>query len=155
MPFQNIVVFGALGTNRVAPFQRAIVPGGVDVDFEFDLHCEGVDLGFGQLGQFGGGGFALGCESRGGFAIFRCSRFEGGAEGFQDFVAVFYFGELLGYVFSECDDFGDGLAVFALEAVDEGEAVFDFGEALGGCVDAFGVVAEGGGDVADGGAGGG
>ena len=124
-------------------------------DFEFDLHGQGVDLGFGELGQLGGGGFALGGEGGGGFSIFGRGGFEGGAKGFEDFVAVFDFGKLLGYVGAEGYDFVDGLAVFALEAVDEGEAVFDFGEALGGGVDAFGVVAEGGGDVADGGAGGG
>ena len=120
-----------------------------------DLHGQGVDLGFGELGELGGGGFALGGEGGGGFAVGGGGCFECGAKGFEDFVAVFDFGQLAGYVFAKGDDFGDGLAVFALEAVEEGEAVFDFGEALGGGVDAFGVVAEAGGDVADGGAGGG
>ena len=57
--------------------------------------------------------------------------FELGAKRLEDFVAVFDFGELAGDVFAKGDDFGDGLAVFALETIEEGEAVFDFGEALG------------------------
>ena len=81
--------------------------------------------------------------------------FEIGAKCLEDFVAVFDLRELAGHVFAKCDDLGDGLAVFALEAVEEGQAVFDLGEALGRGVDALGVVAEGGGDVGDGGAGGG
>ncbi len=74
---------------------------------------------------------------------------------FEDFVAVFDLGQLAGYLFAKGDDLGDGLAVLALEAVEEGEAVFDLGQALGRGVDALGVVAQAGADVADGGAGGG
>ena len=71
------------------------------------------------------------------------------AQDFQDFVAVFYFGELAGDVFAKSDDLSDGLAVFALEAVEEGEAVFNLGQALGAGIDALGVVAQAGGDIAD------
>jgi hypothetical protein len=74
---------------------------------------------------------------------------------FEDFVAVFNFGQLAGYIFTKSDDLGGGRAVFALEAVEEGQTVFDFGQALGRGVDAFGVVAQAGGDVAECGAGGG
>ena len=124
-----------------------------DGDLELDLHGERIDLRFGEFGEFGCGGFALGGESGGGFAVFRGGLFEIGAKGFEDFVAVFDFGEFRGDIFPKCNDLGDGLAVFSFEPIDEGKAVFDFGEALGRGVDAFGVVAESGGDIGDGGAG--
>ena len=127
----------------------------MDGEFEADLHGEGVDLGFGQRGEFGGGGVALGAEGAGGGAVSGGGGGELGAQGLEDFVAVFNLGELAGHVFGEGDDLGDGLAVLALEAVQKREAVFDLGEALGACVDSFGVVAEAGAEVADGGAGGG
>ena len=71
----------------------------------------------------------------------------------EHLVAVFDLREFAGDIFAKGDDLGNGFAVFALEAVEEGEAVFDFGEALGGGVDSFGVVAKRGGDIGDGGAG--
>ena len=108
---------------------------------------------FGKFGEFCRGGLALGGKSGGGFLIFRCGSCEIGTKCLQNFVAVFDLGELAGDVFAKSDDLGNGLAIFALEAIEEGEAVFDFGQALGRGVDAFGVVAQRGGDIGDGGAG--
>ena len=109
----------------------------------------------GELGEFGGCGLALGGEGGGGLLIFRGGFFEIGAESLEGFVAVFDFRKLAGYVFTKGDDLGDGLAVFSLEPIEQGESIFDFGEALGRGVDALCVIAEAGGYIGDGGAGGG
>ena len=76
------------------------------------------------------------------------------AECLQSLVAIFHFSEFAGHFFAKGDDLGDGLAVFALQAIEQGEAVFNFGQPLGRGIDALGVVAERGADIADGGAGG-
>jgi len=109
-------------------------------------------LGLGEFGELGRGCPALGGEGGGGFAVGGGGFFEIRAESFENLVAVFDLGELAGDLFAEGDDFGDGLAVFPFESIDQGEAVFNFGEALGRSVDALGVVAERAGNVGDGGA---
>ncbi len=68
---------------------------------EFHFHGERVDLGFGEFGEFGGSGLALGGEGGSGFAIGRCGLIEFRAEGLQDLVAIFDFSELAGHVFCQ------------------------------------------------------
>ena len=102
-----------------------------DGDFKADPHGEGVDLGFGQPSELGGGRFALGGEGRGRRAICLGCIIERGTKRLQNFVAVFDFSEFGGHVLCKCNDLGDSVAVFALEAVEEGETVFDFDEAFG------------------------
>ena len=116
---------------RLPTIAAASCPGS-DGDLESDLHGERVDLRFGQFGQLGGGGFALGAEWRRRRRD-RPRRLSSSSARsvFEDFVAVFDFGQLAAHLFAEGDDLGDGLAVLALEAVEQGEAVFDLGEALG------------------------
>jgi hypothetical protein len=60
------------------PFQSRRIFGGQDSDLEFDLHGEGVDLGFCQLAQAGGGGFALVVEGGGCGSIDLRSFIQGG-----------------------------------------------------------------------------
>ncbi len=120
---------------------------------EADLHGQRVDLGLGQPGQLDGGGLALGAERRGGGAIGRGGLVESLAERLEDFFAVLDLGQLAGRVLAKGDDLGDCLAVLALEAVDQGQAVFYLGQPLGRGVDSLGVVAQAGAEVADGGAG--
>ena len=85
----------------VLAFSVAGFHSGMDGDFEADLHGEGVDLGFGELGELGGGGLALGAEGGGGGAIGCRGGVEFGAQCFEDFVAVFDFGELAGDLLGE------------------------------------------------------
>jgi hypothetical protein len=119
----------------------------VDGDLEAGLHGEGVYLSFSQFGEPDGGGIALHGKGAGGGPVGRDRFIEGGSKHFQDFVAVFDLGKLAVDLFAKGDDLGNGLAVLALEAVEEGETVFDFGEALGRGIDSLGLVAEAGADV--------
>ncbi len=73
---------------------------------------------------------ALGAQGCGGCPVGLCGCVEIGAEGFQNLVAVFHFRQFVGYIFGEGDDLGDGVSVLALEAVEQGEAVFDLGQPL-------------------------
>jgi hypothetical protein len=58
-------------------------------------------LGLGELGEFGGGGFAFSGEGGGGGAIGLGGASSSGAESLEDFVAVFDFSELAGDVLAE------------------------------------------------------
>ena len=127
---------------------------GGDRDLKLDLHGQGVDLGLGQFGEFGGSGFALGGEGGRRLSCSSAAVFSSSARRVLRISSrSSTSASLLGNVFAKGNDLGDGVPVFALEAVEEGEAVFDLGEALRRGVDAFGVVAQGGGHIADGGAG--
>ncbi len=88
-------------------------------------------LRFGEFGELRGGRFALGGESSGSLLIGLGCLSQRRTQCLEDFVAVFDLGELAAHIVAESDDLGDGFAVFALEAIEQGEAVFDFGEALG------------------------
>ena len=57
---------------KSCPFKASIRPISCvasNINLKLDLHGEGVDLGFGEFGELGGGGLALGGEGGGGFAV--------------------------------------------------------------------------------------
>ncbi len=132
------------------PVRLALVRG--DIDLEPDFHGQRVDLRFGLFREAAGGGFAFGGQCGGGFAVFRGGVIDFGAKAFQNLIAIFDFRKFAGDIFAEGQDLGDRLAVFALEAIEDGEAVFNLGEAVRAGVDALGVIAKAGGDVVNDGA---
>ena len=113
-----------------------------DGNLEANLHGEGIDLRLGQLCQLAGGALAFLVKDGGCGAVGcgRCVQF--GLELLQDFVAVFHFGELAGDFFAKRDHLGDILAVLAFQAIERGQAVFNFGQPLGRGIDSLGVVAQ-------------
>ena len=104
---------------------------GGDGDGEAGLHGEVVDLRFGELLEFLCSGGAVRGDGASGCLIRSIRLFEVRTKCFEDCVAIFDFGELARGFVAEGDDFGEGRTVFALEAIEEGEAIFDVGEALG------------------------
>ncbi len=60
---------------------------------------------------------------------------------------MLYFVQLAGGVIPECDDFGQGLPILALQTVEQRQPVFNLCQALGGAVDALRVIAHRGANI--------
>ncbi len=114
-----------------------------DRDLEADLHGQGIDLGFGELGELGCGSFAFGGQGGGSVLVGGRGLDDRRTQFFEDFVAIFYLGEFVSNLFSKDEDIGDGLPILALQAIEQSEAVFDFGQTLGTGIDSLGIVAQG------------
>ena len=112
------------------------------------FHGQRIDLRLGELGQLCAGGFALRRKRCGGLLVGVCRLRERRAQRLEGLVAIFHFSQLARHFFAKRDHIGDGLAVLAFQAIEQGEAVFDLRQPLRGGVDALGVVAQRGADIA-------
>ena len=156
---QRLQGLAGIGGNAVLDFipavrsPRALLLMTGNGDFESYFHGEGVDLCLGEVGELCRGAFAVLqrvtqrrrdklpqlCRGSARSDLRISSRSSTSAN-------------LQRHLVAESDDIGNRLAVFAFQAIEQGEAIFDLSEAFGRSVDSLGVVAQRGAYIANRGA---